>query len=104
MWACLTRHRSPFLLPGFLLVKSRLEVVSSPRQTLLWRILMRIRLVTAAACLAWTAVSSFCQEAAPPKDAKPLYLDTRAPVEQRVQDLVSRMTLEEKASQMKDVA
>jgi beta-glucosidase len=36
--------------------------------------------------------------------AKPRYLDTSLTVEQRVDDLVSRMTLEEKASQMQDVA
>ena len=34
----------------------------------------------------------------------PRYLDPDLPVEQRVNDLVSRMTLEEKASQMQDVA
>src|SRR5437868_3710551 len=65
---------------------------------------MRIRLPWAVACLALSAACGFAQDATPQKDAKPLYLDTRAPVEQRVQDLVSRMTLEEKASQMKDVA
>src|SRR5579859_403409 len=32
------------------------------------------------------------------------YLDTSLPIEQRVNDLVSRMTLEEKVSQMQDVA
>ncbi len=35
---------------------------------------------------------------------KPAYLDPSLPTEQRVNDLVSRMTLEEKASQMQDVA
>ncbi len=35
---------------------------------------------------------------------RPPYLDPSLPVEQRVNDLVSRMTLEEKASQMQDVA
>src|SRR5215831_11931302 len=34
----------------------------------------------------------------------PPYLDPSLPVEERVNDLVSRMTLEEKASQMQDVA
>jgi len=36
--------------------------------------------------------------------SKPQYLDTSLPLEQRVNDLVSRMTLEEKTSQMQDVA
>lgn len=35
---------------------------------------------------------------------RPPYLDPSLPVDQRVNDLVSRMTLEEKASQMQDVA
>jgi beta-glucosidase len=39
-----------------------------------------------------------------PQDAKPAYLDSTVPIEKRVDDLVSRMTLEEKASQMQDVA
>ncbi len=39
-----------------------------------------------------------------PPTATPIYLDPSAPLEQRVNDLVSRMTLEEKVSQMQDVA
>jgi len=38
------------------------------------------------------------------QDSKARYLDTSLSIEQRVDDLVSRMTLEEKASQMQDVA
>jgi beta-glucosidase len=38
------------------------------------------------------------------QDAKPAYLDTSLPIDQRVNDLVSRMTLEEKVSQMQDNA
>jgi beta-glucosidase len=37
-------------------------------------------------------------------ESKPLYLDANAPVDQRVDDLVSRMTLDEKISQMQDNA
>ena len=37
-------------------------------------------------------------------ESKPLYLDPNAPVDQRVNDLVSRMTLEEKISQMQNNA
>ncbi len=36
--------------------------------------------------------------------ARPAYLDPSVPLEHRVNDLVSRMTVEEKASQMQDVA
>ncbi len=39
-----------------------------------------------------------------PPSPKPVYLDPGAPLEQRVDDLVARMTLEEKAAQMQDVA
>ncbi len=42
--------------------------------------------------------------AASPLQAKPAYLDPGLPIEQRVNDLVSRMTLEEKVSQMQDNA
>jgi beta-glucosidase len=38
------------------------------------------------------------------KPSNPRYLDTSLAVEERVNDLVSRMTLEEKASQMQDVS
>ena len=49
-------------------------------------------------CLSALLLSSplFAQE----PDSKPLYLDYTQPVEKRVDDLVSRMTLEEKVSQM----
>ena len=40
----------------------------------------------------------------PAPAAKPPYLDPSLPVDQRVNDLVSRLTLDEKASQMQDVA
>src|SRR5258708_5519123 len=39
-----------------------------------------------------------------PKEPPPLYSDPSQPVEKRVADLVSRMTLEEKASQMINAA
>jgi beta-glucosidase len=38
------------------------------------------------------------------QNAKPAYLDPGLPIERRVDDLVSRMTLDEKASQMQDIA
>src|SRR2546423_13819515 len=65
---------------------------------------MRIRLISLAATFILTAAATFAQEEPARQAAKPLYLDSSAPLDQRVHDLVSRMTLEEKASQMKDVA
>ena len=46
------------------------------------------------------AVSSGLATAAAAQEAKPAYLDPAQPLERRVDDLVSRMTLEEKASQL----
>jgi beta-glucosidase len=39
-----------------------------------------------------------------PQNTKPAYLDPKLPIDQRVNDLVSRLTLDEKVSQMQDVA
>ena len=39
-------------------------------------------------------------DAAPPAGGKPLYKDAKLPVEQRVEDLLARMTLEEKIAQI----
>jgi beta-glucosidase len=58
---------------------------------------IRIAIQTAAILLC-TAASSLAQSAQPAK--APLYLDPSKPVEERVSDLISRMTLEEKASQL----
>ena len=41
---------------------------------------------------------------APPASPRPPYQDPSLPLDQRVDDLISRMTLEEKTSQMQDVA
>ncbi|HVH71995.1 MAG TPA: glycoside hydrolase family 3 C-terminal domain-containing protein, partial [Candidatus Dormibacteraeota bacterium] len=51
-------------------------------------------------------LSAFPLAAQTPSNAEPRppYLDPNLPVDQRVNDLVSRMTLQEKASQMQDVA
>src|SRR5260370_5287230 len=55
-----------------------------------------------------SAAILFAQTAENPSAAKEptraAYLDPSLPLEQRVNDLVSRMTLEEKVSQMQDVA
>jgi len=48
-------------------------------------------------------ILSFAQAPTAPT-TPPIYLDPSYPIEQRVNDLVSRMTLEEKVSQMQDVA
>ena len=47
--------------------------------------------------LAWSA---WGQDAQKPGNQKPAYLDTSLPPEQRAADLVQRMTLEEKATQL----
>jgi beta-glucosidase len=50
------------------------------------------------------AAQSPSNTSAPAESPRPPYLDPSLPIDQRVNDLVSRMTLEEKASQMQDVA
>src|SRR5467141_5267691 len=66
------------------------------------------QLFTTSLCLLIGASSLTAQTAANPSAAKeparPAYLDPSLPLEQRVNDLVSRMTLEEKVAQMQDVA
>src|SRR5258708_28145568 len=47
------------------------------------------------------AGTAYAQQAAAPR---PVYLDESRPISQRVDDLVGRMTLDEKVLQMKDVA
>src|SRR5215469_9707046 len=67
---------------------------------------MKIRSVFAPAValvtlfLLATATNGFCQST----PDKPLYLDPSQPLEKRVADLVSKMTLEEKVSQMQNNA
>jgi len=63
-----------------------------------------VPLLAAFSIFAFAAARLSAQTAANPPSANPPYLDPSLPVEQRVNDLVSRMTLEEKASQMQDVA
>jgi beta-glucosidase len=50
------------------------------------------------------AAQSASHAAASAQSPRPPYLDPSLPLDQRVNDLVSRMTMEEKASQMQDVA
>ena len=50
------------------------------------------------------AAQSGSNPAASSSSSTPPYLDPSLPIDQRVNDLVSRMTLEEKASQMQDIA
>ena len=54
--------------------------------------------IQVAVILLWTAASSLAQSAQPA--SAPPYLDPSKPVEERVNDLISRMTLEEKATQL----
>src|SRR5438477_1638669 len=66
------------------------------------------RFLTVVLCLTFGESSLSAQTAANTSAAKeptrPAYLDPSLPLEQRVNDLVSRMTLEEKVAQMQDVA
>ena len=66
------------------------------------------QLLTTLLFLLVSASNLFAQTAENPSAAKEptraAYLDPRLPLEQRVNDLVSRMTLEEKVSQVQDVA
>jgi beta-glucosidase len=64
----------------------------------------RSHVVRAALATAALAAPSGAQTAAQTATQTPAYRNETLPVERRVDDLVSRMTLEEKVSQMKDVA
>src|SRR5438874_11082504 len=67
-----------------------------------------LRFLAAFLCLFFGASNLNAQTAANASAAKeparPAYLDPSLPLEQRVDDLVSPMTAEEKAAQMQDVA
>jgi beta-glucosidase len=52
------------------------------------------------ACALFFPVRTTAQERSDSSDSKPAYLNPQLPMERRVDDLVSRMTLEEKASQL----
>jgi beta-glucosidase len=67
---------------------------------------MRQSCALSALIVVLVVLAAPAQTPGPPQPAvqKPPYLDPNLPVEQRVNDLVSRMTLEEKISQMQDVA
>src|SRR5437870_9018297 len=54
--------------------------------------------------LVWLLLFSSAVAIAQELESEPRYLNTKLSVPERVDDLVSRMTLEEKASQMQDVA
>jgi beta-glucosidase len=63
-----------------------------------------MRPVVTLACVLGAALSACTAAVSPPRPVTPPYLDQSLPFETRVNDLVGRMTLEEKVSQMKDVA
>lgn len=60
--------------------------------------------LAAVALLASMALPAYAAEARKPEAAAPVYLDTALSFEERAADLVSRMTLEEKAAQMQNDA
>lgn len=57
---------------------------------------MKKRLLTIGLCL----LGTLCALSAKDKKSKPLYKDAKAPIEKRIDDLLSRMTLEEKILQL----
>src|ERR1039458_3511602 len=59
-----------------------------------------LRIVAAGLACCGVAWAAGAQDAPKPTDPKPAYLDTSLPPEQRTADLVGRMTLEEKATQL----
>src|SRR6266705_210236 len=65
---------------------------------------MRICRTAAVICIALSTSCVLAQQPAPSTEMKPAYLDPSLALDQRVNDLVSRLTLEEKAEQMQDVA
>src|SRR5262245_42372906 len=69
-----------------------------------WRAPMRTRasVFVAVSTLFITLLPSVANSAAElrPSAARPTYLDAKAPIGRRVEDLLSRMTLEEKVGQM----
>lgn len=65
---------------------------------------MRLPKIGYLAVLCLSPILTFAQTITAPPNGAPLYLDPSLPVEQRVNDLVSRLTLDEKVSQMQDVA
>ncbi len=63
------------------------------------------RLLFAASLLAATCFSAaLAQESSSAANSAPQYLDTKLPARERAHDIVSRMTLEEKAQQLEDWA
>jgi beta-glucosidase len=61
---------------------------------------MKVKILAPTILFALSAIASpiFAQQAAPPDDAP--YKNPKLPTDQRVKDLISRMTLEEKAAQV----
>jgi beta-glucosidase len=61
-----------------------------------------MNLLKSVACAAVLAVTVFISLSTPQNTATPVYKDPRAPIEKRVDDLLSRMTIDEKISQMQN--
>src|SRR5580693_10809604 len=69
-----------------------------------FRLATRVSMRRAIAQSSILALLLFVPALAQTPAPKPPYLDPSLPIDQRVNDLVSRLTLDEKASQMQDVA
>src|SRR5690348_17476352 len=77
------------------------------RKPKFWQVLIALS-VGIVFCFSFSGRRAAAQNPTAPSAAQDApnapYLDASLPIEQRVNDLVSRMTLEEKVSQMQDVA
>jgi beta-glucosidase len=82
-------------------VFSRKSPRSSPRRR------RRVRTLTAlsavSACVVALVAASGSVSASPPASATPVYLNAKAPISARVEDLLHRMTLAEKVGQMDQI-
>jgi beta-glucosidase len=77
------------------------------RKTSLQRVVTQLAMILilcAATARAQAPPPAPVQNPSPQASSKPPYLDPSLPIDQRVNDLVSRLTLDEKVSQMQDVA
>src|SRR5580704_13807630 len=81
------------------------KALTDAARAMCWRVVAVCALATAALMLPAGATAQQGGAAAAPGKAKQqTYMDPSRPVDDRINDLVSRMTLEEKVSQMRDHA
>src|SRR2546426_1376597 len=81
------------LFPYTTLFRSEVALVRSRRSFFSW-----VLIVASIATFPFLPIAA--QQSSPDQTSSPAYLNPELPTDQRVDDLVSRMTLEEKASQV----